>query len=150
TVNVRFSVGAGTPFQGGTANFAIVQGLIASATTITGTAPAVTASANTVASVNVRAEFEDGSCTNAVTTSYLRSTNRVAVAGGANVYFLDQPPALRAQTVAVAGANSVAFSPSQARVYVTTGATGTVRIIDMNGGTTAGTGTPTLLAAPSI
>lgn len=149
TVNVRFSVAAGTPFQGGQAAFAVVPGTITSATTITGISPAVTEAANALAGVSVRAEFEDGSCTNTTTTSYLRTTDRVASVGGGNVYLLTSAPALSA-TVAVAGSNSADFAPNLGRVYVTTGATGTVRIIDMNAGTTPGTGTPTLLATPSI
>lgn len=150
TVNVRFSVAAGTPFQGGTSAFVTVPGTIASATTVTGVAPAVNAAADTVASVNVRVEFEDGSCTNNVTTSYLRTTNRAAIAGGGNVYLLDENAVTLATTVAVAGADSADFAPALGRVYVTTGATGTVRIIDMNAGTTPGTGVPALLTTPSI
>lgn len=149
TVNVRFSVAAGTPFQGGTAAFAVVPGTISSATTIVGIAPAVNDPANAVAGVSVRAEFEDGSCTNTTTTSYLRTTDRVASVGGGNVYLLTSAPALSA-TVAVAGSNSADFAPNLGRVYVTTGATGTVRVIDMNAGTTPGTGVPALLATPSI
>lgn len=149
TVNVRFSVAAGTPFQGGTSAFAVVPGTITSATTIVGVAPAVTDAANTIASVSVRAEFEDGSCTNTTTTSYFRTVSRIAVTGGGNIHVLDKagggaPTAVAGSPFATAGALGGAFDAHLNRVYVTTGATNTVRYVDLGAGTVAGTPAPVL------
>jgi len=151
TVSVRFSVAAVTPFQGGTSAFAVVPGTIASATSITGTAPAVTDLANTIPTVSVRAEFEDGSCTNTTTTSYFRTASRLSVSGGGNLHVLDKagggaPVPVAGSPFATAGAIGSAFDALLNRVYTTTGATNTVRFVDLAAGTVAGTPVPALSA----
>lgn len=149
TVGVRFAVGAGTPFLGGTSATVVVPGTIVNATTITGVAPAVVTGAgvNTVPGVSVVVEFEDGACTNAVTTSYFLSVARVAVSGGGNVHVLDKagggaPVPVTGSPFAVAGATATAFAPSLNRAYFTTGAGNTVRFVNLGAGTVAGAPVP--------
>ena len=157
-VQVEFSVAAGTPFRGGTSAFDVVPGTVASATTVTGSAPNVVAAASTIANVSVRVRFEDGTCTDLATTSYFRADNLLAVAGTGGLTLIAtsaaNPYGAAANTIvpgtpiagASVGAGGVAIDPTLNKAFAVNGAT--VQVVDLAGpAATSGAGAPTLGAA---
>ncbi|MFO0932418.1 MAG: hypothetical protein U1E39_06875 [Planctomycetota bacterium] len=161
TVQVEFSVAAGTPFRGGTSAFDVVPGTVASATTVTGSAPTIVAAGNTVPNVSVRVRFEDGTCTDLGTTSYFRADNLLAVSGTGGLTLIAtsaaNPYGAGANTIvggtpipgAAAPPGGVVVAPELNRAF---GVAGTnLVVVDLGGpAATSAAGAPTLGAASIV
>jgi len=158
TVQVEFSVAAGTPFRGGTSDFDVVPGTVASVTTVTGSAPTIVAAGNTLPNVSVRVRFEDGTCTDLADTSYFRADNLLAISGTGGLTLIATSAANPYGTAAnaivagtpIAGAaappGGVVLLPGVNRAYAVNG--GNLQIVDLAGpAATAAAGAPTLGAA---
>ena len=161
TVQVEFSVAAGTPFRGGTSSFDVVPGTVASVTTVTGSAPTIVAAGNTLPNVSVRVRFEDGTCTDLADTSYFRADNVLAISGTGGLTLIAtsaaNPYAAGANTIVggtpIAGAaappGGVVVAPELNRAF---GVAGTnLVVVDLAGpAATSAAGAPTLGAASIV
>ena len=144
-------------FRGGTATFDIVSGVVATATTITGSAPNIVLAANESSALTIVVRFEDGSCTNNHTSAqYFRADTLLAVGGsgglnlistnagnpygtGANAVVAGSPIA----GASVGGAGGVVVDPTLNRAFSVNG-TNLVSVDLAGPAATSPAGTPAL------